>query len=61
MQGQIPKDFFDKKDNMEEGNIHLLTKVNQMLDGSLMKYWKSIQETKIWIIHLYSKTIKTHL
>jgi hypothetical protein len=47
MQGKIPKDFFENKDVLEDSNFHLLTKVNKMLDGHLMKYWKKIQETKI--------------
>jgi hypothetical protein len=42
MQGKVPKDFFDKKEGLEDGNYHLLTKVNKMLDGHLMKYWKGM-------------------
>lgn len=40
------KDFFENRSNLEEGNagtnIYLLTKVNRILGGSLMKKWKSL-------------------
>ena len=40
------KDFFENRSNLEEGNagtnIYLLTKVNRIINGSLMKKWKSL-------------------
>ena len=37
---QITKDFLDSREDLEDNNIYLLTKVNQILEGNLMKVWK---------------------
>lgn len=40
--GIINDDFFEHRANLEDGNIYLLTKVNKILNGSLMKKWKEL-------------------
>ena len=46
MQGKINDEFFEHRANLEEGNVYLLTKVNKIINGSLMKKWKNIQDSK---------------
>lgn len=43
--GIIDDDFFESRSNLEDGNIYLLTKANKILNGNLMKKWKSIQDS----------------
>jgi hypothetical protein len=40
----IDDDFFENKYNMEEGNVYLLTKINKILNGTLMRKWKDLQD-----------------
>ncbi|CAD8062163.1 unnamed protein product [Paramecium sonneborni] len=40
MQQQLNKEVLDKRDDLEGENIYLLTKINQILEGNLMKLWK---------------------
>ncbi|CAD8147938.1 unnamed protein product [Paramecium pentaurelia] len=40
MQQQLNKEILDKRDDLEGENIYLLTKINQILEGNLMKLWK---------------------
>jgi hypothetical protein len=32
--------MLEKRDDLEGENIYLLTKINQILEGNLMKLWK---------------------
>lgn len=41
-QGKIDENFFEKRNNLEQGNVYLLTKVNKILNGNLLKKWKQI-------------------
>lgn len=43
--GIINDEFFESRSNLEDGNIYLLTKVNHILNGNLMKKWKNIQDS----------------
>ncbi|KAM3140231.1 hypothetical protein pb186bvf_007587 [Paramecium bursaria] len=40
-------DFLDSREDLEDNNIYLLTKVNQILEGNLMKVWKQKQTSKV--------------
>lgn len=40
--GIINDEFFDHRADLEDGNTYLLTKVNKILNGNLMKKWKNI-------------------
>ncbi|CAD8054811.1 unnamed protein product [Paramecium primaurelia] len=40
MQQQLNKEILDKRDDLEGENIYLLTKINQILEGNLLKLWK---------------------
>jgi hypothetical protein len=33
----MDEDFFENRDNLEEGNIYLLTKINRIINGNLLK------------------------
>ena len=41
------EDFFETRSDLEEGNIYILTKVNRILNGNLMREWKELQEQKL--------------
>lgn len=46
-QQQLKKEILEKRDDLEGESIYLLTKVNQILDGNLMKMWKTNQGSKV--------------
>ena len=41
-------DIFDRPEKLEnvEGNTFLLRKINKIMNGSIIKYWKSVQDTQ---------------
>ncbi len=43
----IAEDFLENKKDLETGNTYLLQKMNKILNGSLLKHWKSMREQKI--------------
>jgi hypothetical protein len=46
LQGKITEDFFEFRNDLEDGNAYLLTKVNKMLNGTLMRKWKNLQDVQ---------------
>ena len=42
----INDDFFETRTDLEDGNIYLLTKINKILNGNLLKSWKHLQDQR---------------
>lgn len=51
--------MLEKRDDLEGENIYLLTKINQILEGNLMKLWKHKLGSKMWIYYIIKKMQKS--